>query len=120
MYIPIIFLAGFANAILQIYSKNILFTYFFVVCTVTALSLDYVDKKIGKIFIGISLLLFMCLFAVALHHHILYSSMIKDYFYIMTEIVIISLLTVIAILPIKRKRPSTSEGLFVLKCELNF
>lgn len=112
MYIPIIFLTGFANAILQIYSKNILFTYFFIICTVTALSLDYVDKKIGKIFIGISLLLFMCLFAVALHHHILYGSMINDYIYIMTEIVIISLLTAIAILPTKRKSLSHKRETF--------
>lgn len=118
MYIPIIFLTGFANAILQIYSKNILFTYFFIVCTVTALSLDYMDKKIGKIFIGISILLFIYLFAVALHHHILYGSMINDYFYIMTEIVIISLLTVIAILPIKRENLPAKEGFLFLKAQL--
>lgn len=99
------------NLILQGQSRNIVFFYVFVVCIVNGFLLLFMETKTGKIASLSSILLYMILSAISLYYHFLYGCVINDYIIIMTEAVILSMLTAISILPIKNSRQNKSVGI---------
>lgn len=113
MNIGIIFFTAVANGLLQVMSKNIIYCYVFFIFTLGAMAIDLFDKKYGKIlmaaiFFAYALLLFVCV-----HNHFVYAVPIYDYVFVFAQTTIITILTIIAILPIKEKSLSRKRETFL-------
>ena len=113
MNIGIIFLAAVANILLQVMSRNIIYAYVFLIYTLGAMAIDLFDKKYGKIlmaaiFFAYALLLFVCV-----HNHFVYAVPVYDYVFVFAQTTIITILTIIAILPIKEKSLSPKRETFL-------
>ena len=94
-------------------SKNVIYAYVFFVYTLAAISIDIFDKKYGKIlmaaiFFAYALLLFVCV-----HNHFVYDVPVYDYIFVFAQTTIITILTIIAILPIKEKSLSPKQETFL-------
>ena len=110
MNIGIIFFTAVANGLLQVMSKNIIYCYVFFIFTLGAMAIDLFDKKYGKIlmaaiFFAYALLLFVCI-----HNHFVYAVPIYDYVFVFAQTIIVTILTVIAILPINQPRQNKPVG----------
>ena len=113
MNIGIIFFTAVANGLLQVMSKNIIYCYVFFIFTLGAMAIDLFDKKYGKIlmaaiFFAYALLLFVCV-----HNHFVYAVPVYDYVFVFAQTTIITILTIIAILPIKEKSLSPKRETFL-------
>ena len=102
------------NLILQSHSRNLTFFYVFVASVIGGFILLFAETKTGKIASLSSILLYMILSAISLYYHFLYGCVINDYIIIMTEAVILSMLTAISILPIKNSKNLSSQEREVL------
>ena len=103
MNIAIIFLTAVANIFLQAMSKNIIYGYVFLIYTLGAMAIDLYDRKFGKIFMAFIFCLYALLLFVCVHNHFIYDVPVYDYIFIFAQTTIVTILTVIAILPIKEK-----------------
>lgn len=98
---------------LQVLSRNIIHFYVFVVFTIGALALCNFENKFGKFFVLFSCIGYICLFAMALNLHLQFG-LVADYIIVAIETLIVLALTVVYILPIKKKKVShASERLFL-------
>lgn len=110
MNIGIIFFTAVANGLLQAMSKNIIYCYVFFIFTLGAMAIDLFDKKYGKIFMAFVLCLYALLMFVCVHNHFVYDTSVYDYIFVFAQTTIITILTVIAILPIKEPRQNKPVG----------
>jgi len=106
MNIFIIFICGVVNMFLQVLSRNIIHFYVFVVFTIGALALCNFENKFGKFFVLFSCVGYLYLFAMALNQHLQFG-LIADNIIVAIETLIALALTIIYILPIKRKKSLT-------------
>ena len=103
MNIGIIFFTAIANGLLQAMSKNILYCYVFLIYTLGAMAIDLYDKKFGKIFMSFIFCSYALLLFVCVHNHFVYAVPVYDYVFVFAQTTIVTILTIIAILPIKEK-----------------
>ena len=103
MNIGIIFFTAVANGLLQVISKNILYCYVFLIYTLGAMAIDLYDKKFGKIFMSFIFCSYALLLFVCVHNHFVYAVPVYDYVFVFAQTTIVTILTIIAILPIKEK-----------------
>ncbi len=110
MNIGIIFFTAIANGLLQAMSKNILYCYVFLIYTLGAMAIDLYDKKFGKIFMAFVFCLYALLMFVCVHNHFVYDASVYDYIFIFAQTIIVTILTVIGILPKKEPRQNKPVG----------
>lgn len=110
MNIGIIFLTAVANILLQVMSRNIIYAYAFVICTLGAMAIDLYDRKFGKFFMALIFCLYAFLLFVCVHNHFVYVVPVYDYIFVFAQTTIITILTVIAILPINQPRQNKPVG----------
>ena len=103
MNIGIIFFTAVANGLLQAMSKNIIYAYVFSIYTLGAMAIDLYDRKFGKIFMAFIFCLYALLLFVCVHNHFIYVVPVYDYIFVFAQTTIITILTIIGILPIKEK-----------------
>ena len=113
MNIGINFFTAVANGLLQVMSKNILYCYVFLIYTLGAMAIDLYDKKFGKLFMTFVFCLYALLLFVCVHNHFVYDVPIYDYIFVFAQTTIITILTIIAILPIKEKSLSPKRETFL-------
>ena len=113
MNIAIIFLTAVANIFLQAMSKNIIYGYVFLIYTLGAMAIDLYDRKFGKFFMAIVFCLYALLLFVCVHNHFVYAVPVYDYVFVFAQTTIITILTIIAILPIKEKSLSPKRETFL-------
>ncbi len=113
MNIGIIFFTAVANGLLQVMSKNILYCYVFLIYTLGAMAIDLYDKKFGKIFMSFIFCSYALLLFVCVHNHFVYAVPVYDYVFVFAQTTIITILTIIAILPIKEKSLSPKRETFL-------
>ena len=112
MNIAIIFLTAVANIFLQAMSKNIIYGYVFLIYTLGAMAIDLYDRKFGKFFMAIVFCLYALLLFVCVHNHFVYVVPVYDYIFVFVQTTIITILTIIGILPIKEKSLSFRRETF--------
>ncbi len=110
MNIGIIFFTAIANGLLQAMSKNILYCYVFLIYTLGAMAIDLYDRKFGKFFMTLIFCLYAFLLFVCVHNHFVYVVPVYDYIFVFAQTTIITILTVIAILPINQPRQNKPVG----------
>ncbi len=113
MNIGIIFFTAVANGLLQAMSKNIIYAYVFSIYTLGAMAIDLYDRKFGKIFMAFIFGLYALLLFVCVHNHFVYAVPVYDYVFVFAQTTIITILTIIAILPIKEKSLSPKRETFL-------
>ena len=113
MNIGIIFFTAVANGLLQVMSKNILYCYVFLIYTLGAMAIDLYDTKFGKIFMAFIFCLYALLLFVCVHNHFVYDVPVYDYVFVFAQTTIITIMSAIAILPIKEKSLSTKRETFL-------
>lgn len=113
MNIGIIFFTAIANGLLQAMSKNIIYAYVFSIYTLGAMAIDLYDRKFGKIFMAFIFCLYALLLFVCVHNHFVYAVPVYDYVFVFAQTTIITILTIIAILPIKEKSLSPKRETFL-------
>lgn len=112
MNIGIIFFTAVANGLLQAMSKNIIYAYVFSIYTLGAMAIDLYDRKFGKFFMAIVFCLYVILLFVCVHNHFVYVVPVYDYIFVFVQTTIITILTIIGILPIKEKSLSFRRETF--------
>ena len=113
MNIGIIFFTAISNGLLQAMSKNIIYAYVFSIYTLGAMAIDLYDRKFGKIFMAFIFCLYALLLFVCVHNHFVYAVPVYDYVFVFAQTTIITILTIIAILPIKEKSLSPKRETFL-------
>lgn len=110
MNIAIIFLTAVANIVLQSLSRNMIYGYVFFAFTMGAMAIDVYTQKFGKFFMALVFSSYAALLSVCIYNQIVYNVPLFDYILVFTETIIVIVLTLIAILPIKKPRQSKSVG----------
>ena len=110
MNIGIIFFTAIMNGLLQAMSKNIVYVYVFIIYTLGAMAIDLYDRKFGKFFMTLIFCLYAFLLFVCVHNHFVYDVPVYDYIFVFAQTTIITILTVIAILPINQPRQNKPVG----------
>ena len=113
MSIGIIFFTAIANGFLQTMSKNILYFYVFLIYTLGAIAIDLYNKKFGKLFMTFVFCLYALLLFVCVHNHFVYDVPIYDYIFVFAQTTIVIILTIIAILPIKKSLSTKRETFYI-------
>ncbi len=105
MSLWVIFIVGLANMVLQSLSRNLLFFYafLFMVCAAIALSLETRDTLRGKLYTVAVLIGGCVLLGMAIYRHIQFGGYVWDYLLIAIETAAALILTLLSLLPDKRK-----------------